>query len=112
MGQSIANEDKVGKETETFSVGQAADFLQTHPETLKARARTGEIKGDKPGLRWVFLEEDLIACLKSTQPVSSQSHELRLTSPETSPVPEDESPAAKRIAEERLRLRREEKRRY
>ena len=51
MGQSIGNEDKVGKETETFSVGQAADFLQTHPDTLKARARTGEIKGDKPGRR-------------------------------------------------------------
>lgn len=110
MGQSIDNEGEL--ETETYSVDQAADFLQIHPDTLKTRARTGEIKGYKPGRRWVFLEEDLMAYLKSTQPVSSQSYDLRLTAPKPRPISEDESPLAKLIAEERLRLRLEEKRGY
>jgi len=43
-------------EDHRMTVDQAADFLQIHPDTLKARARTGEIKGYKPGRRWVFLE--------------------------------------------------------
>ena len=100
------------KQPKTYSAEQAADFLHIHKNTVQKRAYSGEIKGYKPGRRWVFLEEDLIAYLKSTQPVSSRTYNLRLTAPKHRPIPEDESPVAKRIAEARLRLRLEEKRRY
>ncbi len=100
------------KQPKTYIAEEAADFLHIHKNTVQKRACSGEIKGYKPGRRWVFLEADLIEYLKSTQPVSSRSYNLRLTAPKTRPVPEDESPLAKLIAEERLRLCSEKKRSY
>lgn len=38
---------------------QAADFLKMHWQTLRAKAKAGEVPGAKIGKRWVFLEEDL-----------------------------------------------------
>lgn len=52
----------------TLALGEAADFLHIHPETLLRKARIGEIPGAKMGRRWVFLEIDLVACLRAQYP--------------------------------------------
>jgi excisionase family DNA binding protein len=50
----------------TFTLEEAARFLQLHPTTLGAKARSGEIPGAKLGKRWVFLEVDLNAKTRLT----------------------------------------------
>jgi hypothetical protein len=49
----------------TFTLPQAADFLKMHPEEVRRRARMGQLPGAKAGKRWVFLEDDLVAYLRS-----------------------------------------------
>jgi len=49
----------------TLTLEEAARFLQLHPTTLAAKARSGEIPGAKPGKRWVFLEVDLVEYVRS-----------------------------------------------
>ena len=49
----------------TLDLQQAAAFLRMHPEEVRRRARTGQLPGAKAGKRWVFLEEDLAAYLRS-----------------------------------------------
>ncbi|WP_077272721.1 helix-turn-helix domain-containing protein [Acidithiobacillus caldus] len=51
----------------TLDLEGAAQFLHLHPDTVQRRARAGEIPGAKPGKLWVFLEDDLVAYLKSLQ---------------------------------------------
>jgi excisionase family DNA binding protein len=43
----------------------AAEFLHMHTVTLKRKARSGEIPASKPGKRWLFIEVDLVAYLRS-----------------------------------------------
>ena len=50
----------------TYSVQEAASFLQLSEATVRRWAHTGKIRGAKPGRRWVFLEHDLVAFLEST----------------------------------------------
>ena len=52
----------------TFGLNEAALFLRCHPEELRRRARAGVIPGAKVGRAWVFLEDDLVAYLRSRYP--------------------------------------------
>lgn len=49
----------------TLDLKEAAKFLKMSAATLRAKTKTGAIKGAKPGKRWVFLEEDLVAYIRS-----------------------------------------------
>ncbi len=49
----------------TLDLIEAAQFLRLHPEELRQRAKAGRIPGAKVGRRWVFLEDDLAAHLRS-----------------------------------------------
>jgi hypothetical protein len=49
----------------TLDLQQAAAFLNMNAETLRQRAKAGAIPGAKPGKSWVFLDEDLVAYLRS-----------------------------------------------
>ncbi len=44
---------------------QAADLMQVHPETLKRRARRGEIPGMKLGKVWRFRASGLEAYIRN-----------------------------------------------
>lgn len=50
---------------ETLNLEQAARFLQLHPVTLQRMAKRGEVPAAKLGRRWVFLEIDLVACVRA-----------------------------------------------
>ncbi|HEX7052491.1 MAG TPA: helix-turn-helix domain-containing protein [Burkholderiales bacterium] len=63
--------------TRTFDLGEAAGFLKMHPEEVRRRARTGQLPGAKAGKRWVFIEEDLAAYLRSLYAAPRQA--LRVT---------------------------------
>jgi excisionase family DNA binding protein len=92
------------KSLKSYGTKEAAEFLRINSGTVCRRAARGELVGYKPGRRWVFLEEDLIAYLKSTQPYFPQLSQVHRRSISTV-----ESPLAKRIKEERLRLRLEKR---
>ena len=49
----------------TLNLEQAACFLQMSPAVLRQKAKAGVVRGAKPGKRWVFLEADLVAYLRS-----------------------------------------------
>src|SRR5262245_26198089 len=49
----------------TIGLAEAAAFLRLHPEELRRRAKAGAVPAAKPGKRWVFIEEDLAAYLRS-----------------------------------------------
>jgi len=48
----------------TLNLEQAARFLHLSPGTLRERAACGEVPAAKPGRRWVFLRDDLVAYLR------------------------------------------------
>lgn len=50
---------------ESWTLEQAARFLQLHPEELRRRAKAGGIPAAKVGKRWVFLAEDLAEYVRS-----------------------------------------------
>lgn len=50
---------------------QAAALLGLSPVTLRKRAAAGTVPGYKPGRSWVFLEDELLAYLKSMKPCRS-----------------------------------------
>jgi len=52
-------------ENKTLDLYEAADFLKMHWQTLRAKAKCGEIPGAKLGKRWVFLTDDLASHLRS-----------------------------------------------
>ena len=54
---------------ETLDLEQAARFLHLHPVTLQRKAKRGEVPAAKLGRRWVFLEIDLVACLRAQYPL-------------------------------------------
>ena len=49
----------------TLNLDEAAQFLKLHPEEVRRRAKAGIIPGAKLGKRWVFIEEDLAAYMRS-----------------------------------------------
>ena len=49
----------------TLNLDDAAQFLKLHPEEVRCRAKAGIIPGAKSGKRWVFIEDDLVAYLRS-----------------------------------------------
>jgi hypothetical protein len=49
----------------TLDLQEAAEFLRMHPEEVRSRAKRGLIPGAKTGRRWVFLEDDLAAHIRS-----------------------------------------------
>lgn len=49
----------------TLNLTEAAALLHMHKETLRERAKAGEIPGAKVGKQWVFIEEDLFIYLRS-----------------------------------------------
>jgi hypothetical protein len=48
-----------------LNLTQAANFLQMNPESLRRKAKTGQIPGAKIGRSWLFYESDLVAHLRS-----------------------------------------------
>jgi hypothetical protein len=49
----------------TFDLTEAAHFLRMNAEELRQRAKAGQIAGAKIGRRWVFLEDDLVAHVRT-----------------------------------------------
>jgi len=49
----------------TYDIVSAAEFLKVHPQTLGRLARSGEVPASRIGRAWVFLEDDLVAFLRS-----------------------------------------------
>lgn len=50
---------------ETMTIEEAAAFLKMHPDSLSAKAKCKEVPCAKPGKRYVFIKEDLVAWLRS-----------------------------------------------
>ena len=50
---------------ETMTVEEAATFLKMHKHTLSELARVRQIPWAKPGKRYVFIKEDLVAWLRA-----------------------------------------------
>jgi excisionase family DNA binding protein len=50
---------------DTFNLLEAADYLKVHWQTLRRKAKSGEIPAAKLGRRWVFLQIDLVSYLRS-----------------------------------------------
>lgn len=57
----------------TLNLNEAAQFLKLHPEEVRRRAKTGIIPGVKLGKRWVFIEDDLAAYLRSLYAIHWQA---------------------------------------
>ena len=57
----------------TFGLKEAADFLLMTPSALRKKVFTGQIPAAKPGKRWVFVEDDLVAYLRSLYAVPGQA---------------------------------------
>jgi excisionase family DNA binding protein len=69
---------------QTLSLKQAAAFLQMSQSTLRDKVKAGLVPGAKPGKQWVFLEDDLVAYIRSLYagvgqtPLSGSSEEKSL----------------------------------
>ena len=61
----------------TLSLIEAGEFLKMHPEEVRRRARLGQLPGAKAAKRWVFIEDDLAAYLRSLYAPERQA--LRVT---------------------------------
>ena len=57
----------------SFSLEQAAAFLQMSTSALRQKVKEGKIKAGKPAKRWVFLESELVAYLESLYPVQLEA---------------------------------------
>ena len=57
----------------TLNLDEAAQFLKLHPEEVRRRAKAGIIPGAKLGKRWVFIEEDLAAYMRSLYALPRQA---------------------------------------
>ncbi|TFW05786.1 DNA-binding protein [Oxalobacteraceae bacterium OM1] len=54
-----------GVHMRTLDLHEAADFLKLHHEEVRRRAKAGIIPGAKLGKRWGFIEDDLVAYIRS-----------------------------------------------
>ena len=50
---------------ETLDLKQAAELLKMHWQTLREKAKTGQIPGAKIGKQWVFIKDDLVSHIRS-----------------------------------------------
>ena len=57
----------------TLALSDAAAFLKLHPEEVRRRARRGVIPGARVGRRWVFIEDDLTAYVRSLYGAQARS---------------------------------------
>ena len=57
----------------TLTLNEAAQFLKMHPEEVRRRAKAGIIPGAKSGKCWVFVEDDLVAYLRSLYATTRQA---------------------------------------
>lgn len=58
---------------DTFDLSGAAAFLHMSPAALGYLARTGKVKAAKPGKKWVFLKDDLVAYLHALYSIRGQA---------------------------------------
>ena len=49
----------------TFDIGQAAEFLGAHKETVRRLAASGQMPGVKVGRSWRFIQDDLVIYMRS-----------------------------------------------
>lgn len=78
---------------DTLDLAGAAKFLKMNQESLRRRAKTGEIPGAKPGKCWCFLKVDLIAYLRSHYSTKAQAMLPRgLTGDRPPKVPDSSGP--------------------
>jgi hypothetical protein len=57
----------------TLGLNEAAHFLKMNAEELRKKAKVGLIPGAKAGKRWVFIEDDLVAYLRSRYAFNRQA---------------------------------------
>ena len=57
----------------TMTLIEAAEFLKMHPEEVRVRAKRGLIPGARTGRRWVFIEDDLAAFVRSLYALPRQA---------------------------------------
>ena len=62
----------------TLDLQEAAKFLHVHPEELRQRARVGKIPGAKVGRCWIFVEDDLVAHVRSLYASPRQALQVTL----------------------------------
>jgi hypothetical protein len=62
--------EKDGRSETLLTLEQAARFLRMNPESLRRKAKAGEVPGAKIGRSWLFYEPDLVANLRSLYPAS------------------------------------------
>jgi excisionase family DNA binding protein len=61
-----------GARMKTLNLEQAAALLHMHKYTVMQKVHAGAIPAAKPGKRWVFIEDDLLAYLRGQyRPVQS-----------------------------------------
>mgnify|MGYP000161401080 FL=1 len=49
----------------TLDLFGASTVLKLHPNTVRCKARNGEIPASKQGRRWIFIEDDLVKMIRS-----------------------------------------------
>ena len=59
----------------TLTVEDVSEILSWHPDTVRRKACTGELPAAKVGKRFIFLEEDIIAWIRSqyVKPINLES---------------------------------------
>jgi excisionase family DNA binding protein len=75
--------DMNGRHVTTLTLQQAATLLHMSAEALRRKVRAGVIPGAKPGRRWVFVEADLLAYLRTLYASprhATQGHNARVSS--------------------------------
>jgi excisionase family DNA binding protein len=68
MGASEAMNDE-----DTVDLAEAAAFLKMSQESLRRKAKAGDIPGAKPGKRWCFIKSDLTAYVRSHYSTTSEA---------------------------------------
>lgn len=59
--------------TRTLDLGEAAELLHLHPNTLRERTACGDIPGAKIGRSWGYIEDDLLVYMREQYPVKAPS---------------------------------------
>ncbi|MGV3590885.1 MAG: helix-turn-helix domain-containing protein [Gammaproteobacteria bacterium] len=68
----------VSEAPQTLDLYEAADYLKMHWQTLRAKAKRGEVPGAKLGKRWVFLADDLASHLRAHYSASRPRSQVQL----------------------------------
>ena len=90
----------------TFTLREAAAFLKMNPEVLRQKAKAGIVPAAKPSKSWVFIEDDLVAYVRSLYSTSCsqrvvQGQTVEVTSwPCTKEVPSGGSISSRQMEQE------------